>query len=101
MFLLTCVCSVKGDNIMSSLEFGRFGAEGLGRLVRESAYPQKILKSLDTKSIVLGNGAPQLPKPVLSDEVIHKKYNPRTGIWEEVAQKGQEYFEKCKKDFLG
>ena len=46
-------------------------------------------------------GAPQLQKPVLSDEVIHKKYNPRTGIWEEVAQKGQEYFEKCKKDFLG
>ena len=86
---------------MSSLEFGRFGAEGLGRLVRDSAYPQKFLKSLDTKPIVLGNGAPQLPKPVLSDEVIFRKWNPKSGIWEDVVKKSEEYFQKCKKDFSG
>ena len=61
----------------------------------------KMMDVCDVKPIPLPqSGAPQLQKPVLSDEVIHKKYNPTTGTLEEVAKKGQQYFEQCKKDFL-
>lgn len=73
----------------------------------DTRTPQTIpvpsdINAIDIKPLPFPQaGAPQLQKPVLSDEVVHKKFNPRTGIWEEIAQKGEQYFEQCKKDFLG